>query len=125
MTSSHCSMDTRGSDRMTADERLNKVLARFGQTIYDLPKEYKNEDREWAIMTTFSEFAAPGKYFIDQYADMICHMADVIDRMEAALENATAYICSIKNQEHAYYYPNCDADDMENLRLDDDFLADS
>ncbi len=78
---------------MTADERIEKLLNRFGQTISDLPQStpesyaYKWEQLEnvsyaalnWTKHNTFTV------YYLNEY---LCHLADVIDRMEAALETA-------------------------------------
>lgn len=90
---------------MTADERIEKLLNRFGQTIEDLPKasddfpydyayskESKNSARRAALV-----FAHDRNGF-NVLADYICHLADVIDRMEAALETAArwgdCFVCS-------------------------------
>ena len=70
---------------MTADERIEKLLNRFGQTISDLPKltEYSAVTRGCAM---FAAFRAGAEF--PQLSGYLCHLADVIDRMEAALETA-------------------------------------
>jgi len=81
---------------MTADERIEKLLNRFGQTISDLPKpseegegyayefEHRNSALEAALYWTKANSSNPFSKIIDY----ICHLADVIDRMEIALETA-------------------------------------
>lgn len=80
---------------LKADERIEKLLNRFGQTISDLPKPtykhyaYKAEHninaafaaRDWE---NSESFPSPS-----DLTDYICHLTDVIDRMEVALETAT------------------------------------
>lgn len=69
---------------MTADERLERLLNRAGQTISDLPDHYDEyahnlaarEATQWSGMISWR-----------QYTDYILHLTDVIDRMEWALEN--------------------------------------
>lgn len=83
---------------LKADERLEKLLNRFGQTIYDLPKPtYKHyaynaehninaafAARDWENNESFPA--------VSDFTDYICHLADVIDRMETALETAALAI---------------------------------
>lgn len=79
---------------MTADERIEKILNRFGQTISDLPKaDNKKYSYGWYTMQHLDKAARNyGKK--DAYfdwavvADYACHLCDVIDRMEIALETA-------------------------------------
>ena len=82
---------------MTADERIEKLLNRFGQTISDLPKvnDYKyNRSLIRSIISaekSVDEWYDPDhSYDFYQYAypAYICHLADIIDRMEIALETA-------------------------------------
>ena len=81
---------------MTADERIEKLLNRFGQTISDLPKPeqgiflyaYSRED-QWKANTAANEWCTGLAYTDMNTLDYICHLADVIDRMEVALETAT------------------------------------
>jgi len=78
---------------MAADERLEKLLNHFGQTISDLPKpteegyayekEHRRSAREAALKWSDVNYAACP--FLNDY---ICHLADVIDKMEIALETA-------------------------------------
>ena len=92
---------------MTADERIESLLNCFGQTIADLPKPknigngfftagYNNESRHVAANSVL-QCVVPGALDIDQQdkgsmlmalEDYICHLADVIDRMETALSTA-------------------------------------
>lgn len=70
---------------MTADERLEALLSRAGQTISDLPNRYEQEHRNKA-------FDAADKFggslaMTQNFEDYILHLTDVIDRMETALEN--------------------------------------
>lgn len=65
---------------MTANERLEKLLNRAGQTISDLPRaiDYTIPQEQY-VMEAAAEFGSGLSY--------ICHLTDVIDRMETALEN--------------------------------------
>ena len=78
---------------MNADERIEKLLNRFGQTISDLPKPttelyaYESSTRLKASCTARNW--ENGKHVYSTYYDYICHLTDVIDRMETALETAT------------------------------------
>lgn len=99
---------------MTANERIEKLLNHFGQTISDLPHEYDNKHRAYAIMASSS--------FGDNYGDYICHLADVIDRLEIALETAARWMpCDLCAHVH-----ECGKDGeiwlCEDLRLADRFL---
>ena len=117
---------------MTADERIEKLLNRFGQTISDLPKPrmywaYTSVHRDKASETALKLHKAddsPQAFIPDTLkliccTDYICHLADVIDRMEAALETAAnnfeCFHCDKKAFEGAKC---CD------FRLDDEFLDD-
>lgn len=68
---------------MTADERLEELLNKAGQTISDLPTGYDEyahslaADRaeQWSKKITWR-----------QYTDYILHLTDVIDRLEWALD---------------------------------------
>lgn len=77
---------------MTADERIEKLLNRFGQTISDLPITYHPSHRysarsaayNWAEKNKPELLEAP----FATLPTYICHLCDVIDRMEIALETA-------------------------------------
>ena len=76
---------------MTADERIEKLVNRFGQTIEDLPEIYDVPQLYSAGHTanlwhTNKKFPA-----LFNSEDYICHLCDVIDRMEAALETAALW----------------------------------
>lgn len=81
--------------QMTADERIEKLLNCFGQTLADLPKPeqgiylyaYKREDQGKAH-TAANEWCTGLAYTGTNTLDYICHLTDVIDRMEVALETA-------------------------------------
>ena len=66
---------------MTANERLEALLNRAGQTLTDLPETHP--------MSAFLELGGqyPGVVTLD-VLERILHLTDVIDRMETALENA-------------------------------------
>lgn len=80
---------------MTADERIEKLLNRFGQTISDLPKAngtdyaYDYNTRKCTVAASINFAASTIKS--RHLTDYICHLADVIDRMEAALETAARW----------------------------------
>ena len=65
---------------MTADERLEALLNRAGQTISDLPEGYSENKAE----AVFNLFEFDGELDATVY---IIHLAAIIDRMETALEN--------------------------------------
>lgn len=81
---------------MTADERIEKLLNRYGQTIADLPKPteedyaYEEEHRK-AAMEAAMKWSRVNYSAGSFLRDYICHLADVIDRMEAALETAARW----------------------------------
>ena len=90
---------------MTVDERIEALLNRFGQTISDLPA---TKDNDWsgpgyaidhlkaakkaAYVWMWEEYedadVIPINKIEPPLLDYICHLADVIDRMEIALETA-------------------------------------
>lgn len=91
---------------MTADERIEALLNRFGETISDLPngKDYDWSRPAYDDVHLQSAKKAAYVWMWDEYqdadiipmdeiepplCDYICHLADVIDRMEVALETAT------------------------------------
>ena len=108
---------------MTADERIEKLLNRYGQTIADLPAgemihqgvihqvygqpnqygflpKIYGEERSSAALIAACQYHHLEERKIEYlgvvnrlivYEDYICHLADIIDRMEAALETATRW----------------------------------
>lgn len=110
---------------MTADERIEKLLNRFGQTISDLPKpENKKYSYGWYTMQHLDKAAREwGKkdFYFDWcvVADYACHLADVIDRMEIALETATECVSCFPCV-NAYSHCNGSCD----FRIDDENLSD-
>lgn len=81
---------------MTPDERLEALLNRAGQTISDLPKATKYEfayclgkEDIGLVFGSVRKFEFCGdKEKLDlELVDYILHLADVIDRLETALEN--------------------------------------
>lgn len=116
---------------MTADERIEKLLNRFGQTISDLPKanDYKyNRSLIRSIISAekcVDEWYDPDhSYDFYQYAypAYICHLCDVIDRMEAALETAVRCTdcgtCEFEHTEECGGVIEC------NYRIYDQLLSD-
>lgn len=95
---------------MTADERIEKLLNRFGQTISDLPK---SADNDWSTHVYDSRHLISAKkaalvFMMDEWQDAdavpeiryeveeclldyICHLCDVINRMEVALTTAARW----------------------------------
>ena len=90
---------------MTADERIERLLSRFGQTISDLPnpKDYDWSRSAYDDVHLQSAKKAAYVWMWDEYqdadiipmdeiepplCDYICHLADVIDKLEIALETA-------------------------------------
>lgn len=82
---------------MTADQRIEKLLNRAGQTISDLPKSdgkhftYNLGPRQEAEHAVFAFERTSGCADIidclSMHQDYILHLTDIIDRMETALEN--------------------------------------
>lgn len=81
---------------MTADERIEDLLNSFGQTINDLPKApymypkryaYSHEqmDRAYEDAWRWHRTSIKGMRYCEDY---ICHLIDMIGRMEDALETA-------------------------------------
>lgn len=124
---------------MTADERIERLLNRFGQTISDLPKSADNcwsthvyesrhliSAKKAALIFMMDEWqdadAVPEiRYEVEEcLLDYICHLADIIDRMEIALETATRWMpCDRCEKED-----NCQ--DMDcNLSMKDRYLGGS
>lgn len=120
---------------MTADERIEKLLNRFGQTIEDLPntKDYDWSRSAYDDVHLQSAKKAAYVWMWDEYqdadvipmdeiepplCDYICHLADVIDRMEIALETATRWMpCDRCEKEDNCQYMDC------NLRMKDRYLG--
>lgn len=82
---------------LKADERIEKLLNCFGQTISDLPKgrDYMHKDKLIVSMKNADRQAFDwfnpelrGEFDFFGLHAYICHLADVIDRMEVALETA-------------------------------------
>ena len=123
---------------MTADERIEKLLNRFGQTISDLPntKDYDWSRSAYDDVHLQSAKKAAYVWMWDEYqdadvipmdeiepplCDYICHLADVIDRLEIALETALTQL--------EYYCGKCSTYDCQDscrdfFRLDDKLLID-
>ena len=77
---------------MTADERIERLVNRFGQTISDLPTRYCPADRIKATETAATWTLKSGRIArVSADCEYICHLCDVIDRMEAALETAALW----------------------------------
>lgn len=70
---------------MTADERLEQLLNRAGQTISDLPKRYTEDEERNAVDASYAWAGEEGERFVTPI-DYILHLTDVIDRMEWALD---------------------------------------
>ena len=110
---------------MTADERIEKLLNRFGQTISDLPKpkqygpysstsrrNYYHAAREWTDWDSRMPNMA--------LTDYGCHLCDVIDRLEIALE--TAVKCAPCHTCANIKY--CDGSSCDDFRIEDEHLSD-
>lgn len=128
---------------MTADERIEGLLNAFGQTIIDLPK---SADNDWSTHVYESRHLISAKkaalvFMMDEWQDAdavpeiryeveeclldyICHLADVIDRMETALEtaanNASCEFCE-KSWAECKQQPN-NEEFVCDFRLDDEWL---
>ena len=114
---------------MTADERIEKLLNRFGQTISDLPKANDYKYNRKLIKPIISAekcvddwYDPDHSYDFYQYAypAYICHLCDVIDRMEIALE--TAVKCAPCHTCANIKY--CDGFSCDDFRIEDEHLSD-
>lgn len=112
---------------MTADERIEKLLNRFGQTISDLPKPDKRKKLctyDWYTKLNLDKAARKWEG-VDNYfswnvvGDYACHLCDVIDRLEIALETAAKCVSCIPCV-NAYSYCNGSCD----FRIDDKYMSD-
>lgn len=120
---------------MTTDERIEKLLNRYGQTISDLPYAtdhdfaYAGNHRHRGKEAAF-DWGKTQEYKCTEAAkneilrDYICHLCDVIDRMEAALEtaanNAGCDFCD-KSWNECKLQPN-NEEFICDFRLDDEWL---
>lgn len=115
---------------ISADERIEKLLNRFGQTISDLPKpsftdfaysyKHRQNARKAAYRFDYDEDGEFNKSSVDDY---ICHLADVIDRMESALENAARYANCISCEELYEPCHGCCTLGNNNYRMADELLV--
>lgn len=79
----------------SADERIEKLLNRAGQTISDLPKvngigmPYRIDKYESLLKAAadFTQFNAPAGFEVFNVIQYALHLTDIIDRFEWALEN--------------------------------------
>ena len=94
---------------MNADERIEKLLNEFGQTISDLPEAdglhhvYESKHRQEAEKSVYKWHKFSGTYteivdVVEMNASYICHLADVIDRMERALSNSKVLWDALKQK---------------------------
>lgn len=115
---------------MTADERIEKLLNRFGQTIEDLPKPDRNPSRLYGPYSSTSRLnyyhaAREWSGWDSRMPDMAlsdygCHLCDVIDRLEIALETAIRLIPCEKCIDSEDY---CDSSFCD-FQIDDRNLSD-
>ena len=121
---------------MTADERIEKLLNRYGQTIADLPK---SADNDWSTHVYESRHLISAKkaalvFWMDEWQDTdavpeiryeveeclldyICHLSDIIDRMETALNTAKMVAsCAYCRNEDGN---DCDGCIGESFEIDD------
>jgi hypothetical protein len=115
---------------MTADERIEKLLNRFGQTISDLPKANDYKYNRKLIKPIISAekcvddwYDPDHSYDFYQYAypAYICHLCDVIDRMEIALETALTQLEEDCDKCSTY---DCQGNCRDNFFLRDELLID-
>ena len=98
----------------SCDERIEKSLNRAGQTISDLPQSdgrHLTYDRELRSNAEHQVFAFAGQSgYVDvidclaMHQDYIIHQAEIIDRLETALEN----LLNLKDR-HVHIVSNVDA----------------
>ena len=87
---------------MTAENRIETLLNMANNTISDLPKpgEYSMESLN-AALDTVAEWAGVRTAGIIEIGAYICHLADVIDRMEWALSNTLMDLRDMQSRETA------------------------
>lgn len=115
---------------MTADERIENLLQAFGQTISDLPtaNDYKRRHDQIphliAAMDAAEAWYDPESNEKIAYSMMayICHLVEIIDRMETALEIARRTMSC----DACRYYIDCKMkrDECESFELIDLALID-
>ena len=112
---------------MTADERIERLLNRFGQTISNLPKPDERKRHYTYRLRTKQNLDKAAKkwdrsdnsFSWDVVADYACHLCDVIDRLEIALETAAKCVSCIPcANSYNYCGGSCD------FRIDDKYLSD-
>lgn len=96
---------------MTSNERIERLLNYFGQTISDLhgpgtinySPNLQGTIAEWATEGRISAATYNNNSYFDlsteAYEDYICYLSDIIDRMENALDTA-ARTCLCENCEN-------------------------
>ena len=131
---------------MDANERIEKLLNRFGQTISDLPTP---ADHSYGPAYDTPHHAMAKKeaciFIMDEWKDdegvmevedgekalldYICHLADVIDRMETALETAVRCAGCLRCTKYRDNWfgrcnppANCDFQMQEYVLLDDEVV---
>ena len=93
------------------NERLEKLLNKVNITLNDLPDAHSYEQCCCAKRTVMDESEG------DPY-EYICHLADVIDKMETALCNAVLLLDGIDNAEETTCPLGCDGcTDIETAEL--------
>ena len=98
----------------STDKRIEELLNRAGQTISDLPQSdgrHLTYDRELRSNAEHQVFAFAGQSgYVDvidclaMHQDYIIHQAEIIDRLETALEN----LLNLKDR-HVHIVSNVDA----------------
>lgn len=76
---------------MTADERIERLLNKAGQTIEDCPFFYTKEQRSLAKEAVRKRMRSGLFVTVADYQDYILHLTDVIDRLEWALDKQLAH----------------------------------
>lgn len=66
---------------MTADERIEKLLSKCGQTISDLPDRRRQFDND-TMVNMIRHISKNGYITCGEY---VLHLTDVVDRMECAI----------------------------------------
>ena len=106
-------------DGMTAQERIEGLLNKAGQTIDDLPFFYKDEARETAKQAVRQRMRSGWFVSRNDYLDFICHLTDVIDRMEWALDKTLQKIPAPKQELPFTDLPDDSEEEMAQSIIDD------
>lgn len=88
---------------MNAEKRIECLLNTANSTLKDLPKhgEYRAESINAALTAVDDWAGVQAAGSLVEYAEYICHLADVIDRLEEALTGTLQELREAQSRETA------------------------